>query len=167
MKKVQTHVKYGGITGAAIVILGLILYVADLSFKPGMNYVAQLPFLIGIILNAMAYSKANDQYVTFGNVFSSGIKASLIVTVISLVWTFLALLIFPEMKDKAIEISEQALMDQNMSDEQIEMGMGATKKFFTLFMVLGVLFGTMFWGAIFSLIGGAIAKKKPQGMPQA
>lgn len=167
MKKVQTHVKYGGITGAAMVILGLILYVTDLSFKTGMSAVAQIPFLVGILMNAMAYSKANDQYVTFGNVFSSGIKASVIVTVISLVWTVLAMLIFPEMKEKAMEISEQALMDQNMTDEQIDTAMGMTKKFFTVFMVLGILFGTMFWGAIFSLLGAAIAKKKPQGMPQA
>jgi len=160
MEKINTHLKYGGLTGLAIVIVGLVLYVTDLSFKSGMGLVAQAPFLIGILLNAVAFSKANDRNVTFGNVFSSGFKASAIVVLISLAWTFIALAVFPEMKEKALEISEQQMMDQKMSDDQMEMAMEMTRKYFTLFMIGGILFSQLFWGAIFSLLGAAIAKKK-------
>jgi hypothetical protein len=34
------------------------------------------------------------------------------------------------------------------------------KKYFMIFLVLGVIFGTLVWGCIASLIGAAVAKKK-------
>jgi uncharacterized membrane protein YciS (DUF1049 family) len=167
MKKVQTHLKYGGFGGLGVVIVGLILYIGNMYTNQGLSLLIYLPFLIAILMNAVAYSKANDHYVTFGGVFSSGFKASALVTLIYLAWSFIALAIFPEMKEKSMEIAEESMSGRGMSDEQIEQGLEMTKKYFSVFMIGGILFGMMFWGAIFSLLGGAIAKKKKEGMPQA
>jgi hypothetical protein len=165
MEKKNTHIMYGFITGLAYIIVSLVLYVMGLSFEPWAPYVTYLPFLAGIILNALAYSKANDHYVTFGNVFSSGFKASAIITLMLLVWSFISLWVFPEMKEKAIEMASERMSSQNMSEEQIDQTMEMTKKYMTLFMVMGVVFGTMFFGLIFSLLGAAIAKKKGNTPP--
>lgn len=167
MKNVQTHLKYGGLTGLAMVIVGLILHIADLSFKPGMQYVSYIPFVVGILMNAIAYSKANNQNVTFGGVFSSCFKASAIVTIIVIVWVFIAMAIFPEMKEKSMEIAVESMSKRGMSDEEIEQGLEMTQKYYNVFMVGGILFSYMFFGALFSLIGAAIAKKNPKGMPEA
>lgn len=165
MEKKKTHMMYGLITALAYVAVNLVLLLADLSFEPWAPYVAYVPFLIGIILNAMAYSKANDHYVTFGQVFSSCFKACAIVTLILLVWSFASLAIFPEMKEKGMEMARESMAKKNLSDEQIDKGMEMTKNYFNLFMVAGVVFGTMFFGAIFSLLGAAIAKKKGDNAP--
>lgn len=166
MEKVQTHKMYGLITGIIVSVFYLVLYIANLSFKPGWQYVAYIPFVVGIFMNAIAYSKANDHYVTFGNVFSSGFKASAVIAIISVVWAILMTVIFPEMKDKAIEmIQEQAESRPGVSEEQIEMSLNITRKYWTVFMVAGAMFGTLFWGAVFSLIGALIAKRKGERPP--
>ncbi len=160
MEKKNTHIVYGFITGIAMVIVGLIVYLAGAAFKPGMQYISYIPFLIGILLNAVAFSKANDGYVTFGNVFGSCFKASMIVTIVILAWSVVSMMIFPEMKEKAMTMAHDEMMKkQNVTDEQIDMSMNIMKKYWNVFLIAGAIFGTLFFGAIFSLIGGGIAKK--------
>ncbi len=156
----QTHLMYGLVTGIVMIVIYLVLYISGLAFKPGMQYISYIPMLIGLILNANAYAKANDGFVTFGNVFSSCFKACALITILLLVWSFISTFIFPEMMDKGMEMARQSMSDRGMSDDKIEQSMEWTRKYFKLFMVAGVIFGTMFWGAILSLIAAAIPKKK-------
>jgi len=164
MEQKQTHFTYGLITAIVMVIVGLILYLTGLAFKSSeMKYVAQVPFLIGIIMNAVAFSKANDGYVTFGNVFGSCFKMAMIVALIMVVWSIVQVFVFPDMKDKVMDMVRQEMAKKsNVTDEQIEMTLGYMKKYWTTMIIAGALFSTLFWGAIFSLIGGAIAKKNGQ-----
>ncbi len=161
----QTHKAYGLVAGIGMIILGLIFHLTDLSYNSWVQYVTMLPLLIAIILNANAYSKANDTNVTFGNVFSSGFKASAITALIMVAWTLISLQIFPEIKDKGIEMATQNMEERGMSEEQIQQGLEMTQKFFMVFAIGGMLFMTLFYGAIFSLIGAVVAKKNPR--PQA
>ena len=166
----QTHKTYGLVIALIMVVFNVVMYITGMAFKQSaLSYLGYLPFLIGIIMNANAFSKANDGYVTFGNVFSSGFKASAIITIILLAWTLLSIfVIFPEMKDKAMEMAMEKMAENpDMGEEELEMGVSMMKKFFVPTMIGGIVFGTMFFGAIFSLIGAAIAKKKgaaPAGM---
>lgn len=164
MQNKQTHLVYGIISGIIMVITGLIMYQTGIIFKPGMKYLSylnNLPFLICIILNGMAYSKANDSFVTFGNVFSSCFKASLVAGVIMLVWSIICIFLFPEMKEKILEMVHQELLkNPAMTDETIETAINMQRKFWNVFMILGSIFNALFWGALFSLLGGAFAKKK-------
>ena len=165
MEKKQTHIMYGFITGILMAIVSLVIYLTGLSFKPGMDYiqyVAYIPFLVGTILNAGAYSKANDGYVTFGNVFGSCFKAAMLVTLVIIAWSIISVFAFPDMKEKALNIARDKMANgnQKMTDEQMDMALNLTKKYFTAFMIAGVIFGTLFYGVIFSLIGGLIAQKK-------
>jgi hypothetical protein len=159
MERKQTHIMYGFITAVAMIIVNLILYISGVGFEPWAQYVGYIPFLIGLILNGMAYSKANDGLVKFGNVFGSCFKSCAIITLCVLVWSFIAIMIFPEMKEKGMEIARESMAKRGMSDEKIEQGIEMTKKYFSLFMAMGIVFGYMFYGAIFSLISAAIAKK--------
>lgn len=160
----QTHIPYGFISGILVVICSLIIYLTGAAFKPGVQYIAYIPFLIGVIMNAMAFSKANDSFVTFGNVFGSCFKASMIVTIVIIAWSITSAMVFPEMKEKAIAMAREEMMKSNrkMSDDQVDMAIGITKKYWNAFLIAGALFGSLFYGAIFSLVGAAIAKKKGQ-----
>src|ERR1700744_1421366 len=104
----QTHIPYAVITAIVMVIIDVALYMGGLSFASWAQYVSLIPFLIGILLNAVAFSKANDQFVTFGNVFGSGFRATSLVTLIMLVWVFIAMAIFPDMMAKGIEMARAA-----------------------------------------------------------
>ena len=70
--------------------------------------------------------------------------------------------LFPEMKDKTLEMARQRMEERgNLSDSQIEQGVEFTKKFFIPFAIGGTLLGTLIFGTVASLIGAAVAKKKP------
>jgi len=161
MEKKNTHIIYGFVTGVVMVIINMIIYLLGAAFKPGMQYISYIPLLTGIILCAMAFSKANDGYVTFGNVFGSCLKASMIITIVLLTWSILSMYIFPEMKEKAMSVAREKMAENpKMTDEQMDMGMNMMKKYWNVFLIGGVVFGTMIVGALFSVIGGAVAQKK-------
>lgn len=162
MEKKQTHIMYGFISGVAMVVIAAVLYVTGITMKNEYaSYIAQIPFLAGIILNAMAYSKANDGFVTFGNVFGSGFKMSMIVAIVMVAWMIASAFIFPDMKEKILQMSRDNMMarSQRLTEDQIDMSINFMRKYWTVIMVGSAILGTLFFGAIFSLIGGAVAKK--------
>ena len=66
------------------------------------------------------------------------------------------------MVDKIIELSRiEMAKNPKMTDEMIEQGINLTKKLFLPLALAGAIFGTGILGAIGSLIGAAVAKKKP------
>ncbi len=160
MEKKQTHIMYGFVSGIAMAVVGLIVYLAGIAFKPGMQYISFIPFLVGIVLNAMAYSKANDTYVTFGNVFGSCFKATMVAALVTVAWAIITIFVFPEMKDKAINMTHDEMSkNPKMTDEMIDAALNITRKYWNVLVISAAIFGTLFYGAIFSLIGGAVAKK--------
>jgi hypothetical protein len=167
MEQKNTHLTYGLVTGLAVIVLGLVLHLVNLSFNGWAQYVELLVFLVGILMNAFAFSKAHDADVTFGKVFTSCFKASAIVTLLMVAWTVISMMIFPEIKEKGIEMAMDSMAKQGMTDEQIEQGISMTKNYFTPFAIGGALFMFLFWGALFSLVGAAIAKKNPQPRTQS
>lgn len=165
MERVQTHKTYALITALVMIVIGTALYFANVASESWAQWLVYIPFLGGLILNAQAYSKANQGYITFGQAFSSCFKATAIITLIMLAWTILSVYIFPDMKERAFEQAQLQMEKQGQSEEAMEMAMDMTRKYFTLFLVMGVLFGYMFFGAIFSLIAAATAKRKAGGAP--
>lgn len=158
---VQTHKTYGLIIGLVLSVLSFGLYIAGLNQTSGIQYIGYLIFLAGIVMNAFAFSKANDHYVTFGNVFGSGFKASAIVALILTAASLIMVFVFPEMKDEAIEMARtQMEKDGQLGEDMIETSLDFTRKYFTPFMIAGAIFGTLFQGVLFSLIGAGIAKRK-------
>jgi hypothetical protein len=111
----------------------------------------------------MAFSKANNADITFGQAFGSGFRATAIVAIVMVAWSFISLMIFPDIYDRAIEKAQNDMSNKGeMSEEQMDMAINFTKKYFKVLMVAGALFGTLVMGAIFSLVGAAIAKKAPR-----
>ena len=166
-KKKQTHIIYGFITGLIMAIMNLVIYIANVGFKPGQSWIVNLiflPFLGGVILNALAYSKANDGFVTFGNVFGSGFKATIIIILVMVVWSVISNMVFPDMKEKALELARTKIQEsqnaQKMTDEQIETSIDFIRKHWTTIVVGTSILYNLFFGAVFSLIGAAAAKKK-------
>ena len=158
----NTHILYGFLTALAIIIINVILYITNNAFHTWSQYVSYVPLLIGLILNANAFSKANDEGVTFGKLFSSCYKACAIITIVVIAWSFIAVAIFPDMVDKAMEAAKERMMEKgNVSQEQLDQGIAMMQKGFKLLMVIGVIVMYIVFGALLSLVAAAIAKKKP------
>jgi hypothetical protein len=161
MEKKQTHIMYGFISGLVMVILGVTIYLAGAAFIKGIQYVAYIPLLVGLILNAIAYSKANDGFVTFGNVFGSCFKAAMIVTIVMIEWTSVSPLIFPEMKEKDLSMMhDEMAKNKNIDDDKIDTYVNMFKNHWNMITIGIVILSNLIYGAIFSLIAAAIAQKK-------
>ena len=162
--KVTTPQIKGLIISLILIVYGLIIYFIDGMRHPELSYVQYAIFIGGIIWACVSYSKQLNANVTFGNLFAHGFKTTAVITVIILIYTVLAFnVLFPDMVDKSIEMTRQKLeASGKATDSQIEQQTTMMKDHFTLFAVVGVIFGFAIIGAISSLIGAAVAKKKPQ-----
>jgi len=163
MERKQVHTAYGVITALLMIVINVVMLLTGNQDNKAINWIAFLPFLGGIIACCVAYSKANNKLVTFGQVFSSGFKASALIAIIIIIWSFLSLYIWPDIQTRAIEKASLDMESKHMDQAQIDQAIGITRKYFKVFMAAGALFSTLFFGAIFSLIGAAVAPKK--GVP--
>ena len=160
-KIVSPQIK-GLIIALMLIIVGIAGYYTNLAFERWFSWAANGIFFIAIIISCIHFANQKEGYVTFGNVFTHGFKATLVTTIIMLIYTLVAMnVLFPEMKEKIFEMQQAEMEKRDMSGDQIETAMNMMKKYFTLFMILGIIFGHIIIGCIASLLGGAFAKKKP------
>jgi hypothetical protein len=162
-KTVTTPVVKGLIISLILIVFSLVLYFAGMMQNKGLSSLQYLILVGGLIYSCILYANQMDNNVSFGNVFAHGFKTSAVVTVIMILYTVLALsVLFPEMKETALEQATADLAKRNMSDDQIEQAMSISRKFFMTFAIGGILVVFMVVGLISSLIGAAVAKKNPQ-----
>ena len=162
-KQITSHIVKGAILGGITILFSIIIYVFNLYTTQWLSWLSYAILIGGIIYGNVLFANQNDNKVTFGNIFAHGFKTTAVVIVITVLYTVLALyVLFPDMVDKIIELSRtEMLKNPKMTDEMIDQAMTMTKKLFLPFAVAGAIFGTGFIGAIGSLIGAAVAKKKP------
>lgn len=162
--KVTTPQVKGFIIALILIIYGIIIYFVDGMKHPELSYIQYALFIAGIIWACVSYSNQLHANVTFGNLFAHGFKTTAVVTVITLIYSVIALkFLFPDMVDKSIEVTRQKMeADGKASDSQIDQTLTMMKDHFVLFAVLGIIFGFAIFGAVSSLIGAAVAKKNPQ-----
>ena len=144
-----------------VIILGIAGYFTELGFSTWYNWVVNAIMFAAIIIACVHFANQKQGYVTFGNVFLHGFKITAVIAIIVLVYTLLAFtVLFPDMKEKMFEMQQAQMEKQGLDDDKLEQGMEMMKKYFMIFLVIGVIFGTLIWGCIASLIGAAVAKKK-------
>ena len=144
-----------------VIILGIAGYFTELGFSSWYNWVVNAIMFAAIIIACVHFANQKQGYVTFGNVFLHGFKITAVIAIIVLVYTLLAFtVLFPDMKEKMFEMQQAQMEKQGLDDDKLEQGMTMMKKYFMIFLVIGVIFGTLIWGCIASLIGAAVAKKK-------
>jgi len=152
----------GILISLVIIILGIAGYFSNLAFSSWYSWAVNCVLVIAIIFACVHYANQKQGYVTFGNVFSHGFKVTAVVTIFLLIYTLLAMtVLFPDMKEKIFTMQETKMEEKGLDADKIETTMTMMKKYFTLFLVLGVIFGNIVFGSIASLIGAAVAKKKP------
>jgi hypothetical protein len=137
----------------------------NLSAARWTQWVHTAIMFIGVIITCIQFSKLNDGDVTFGSVFANGFRTTAVIAVITVLFSVIFVLVFPDIKEKALEEARRQMEAQGQSDEMIEKALAMTSKMFMVFVVAGGVFGTLLFGVIASLIGAAAAKKNPR--PQA
>ena len=162
-KKVMTHITKGLLVSLVLIVIGVAGYFTKLAEQSWFSWASNGILFVAVIWGCVSYANQMNGQVTFGNVFGHGFKMSIVIALILIVWVLLAMLvIFPEMKDKALDMAQQKMEEKGtLSESQIDQAMEFTRKFFIPLAVGGTLLGTLIFGAVASLIGAAVAKKRP------
>lgn len=161
-KKPISHFVAGLIIGAVIIIYSLLLNFTGKGQDRTMGWIAYLLFAGGLILFINLWGKAKDNNVTFGNLFSYGFKTTAIATLLILFCLLVVILALPDFKQKFLDAMRTGMEAQDkMDDEKIDKAIGFFSRNFVLIILGGALFMYLLFGAIASLIGAAVTKKKP------
>ncbi len=157
-----TAIQKGLIISGFLIVLSTSIYFLGLQTEKWAQWVSYIILMGGVLWACISYGKENDNNVSFGNVFAHGFKVSAIITCMMIISSTLFIFLFPEIKENAIEIA-RAEMEKNpqITEEQIEMALSMTQKWFMAFMIGGILLAYLIFGCIASLIGGAVTKKNP------
>jgi len=162
--KIMSPQLKGIIISLIIIVIGIAGYFTNLAYENWYNWVVNCILFIAIIFACIHYANQKNGYVTFGNVFGHGFKVSAVVAIILLIYTILSMtVLFPEAKEKIFEMQTTKMEERGMTQDQIDTAMNMVKKYFMLFLILGVILGTIIFGCIASLIGAAVAKKNKVG----
>ena len=162
--KVTTPVVKGVIISLVLIIYGIAIYFIDGLEHPELSYVQYAILLGGIIWACVTYSQQLNANVTFGNLFAHGFKTTAVIAVLMVLYSVLSLkVLFPEIVDKTLQMTRQKMEESGQaSDSQIDQSLGMMKEHFILFAVAGTIIGFAILGAVSSLVGAAVAKKRPQ-----
>lgn len=161
-QKPISHFIAGAILAAIQIILSLVTLFSGAKQGGGSAWISWGLLIIGLVMFVHMYGKANNYQLSFGNLFSYGFKTTAIAMLLVMAFTILLFVAMPEMKEKIFEEARRGMEEQNkMSDAEIDKGMEFMGKFFYAFMIGGILLSYAILGAVGSLIGAAITKKRP------
>ncbi len=166
-KPPKTHLQYGLIAGLVLIALFVIYYVMGWAFQQGLkSWLPSIIFMLIVIIAQFTHSKALNGNITYGNLFAQGFKTTAVATCVYLVFMIIFLLLDPSYKEKMIEVSRQAMAERGMAADQIKAALAMTEKFFMVSVISGIVIGELVAGLIASLIGAALAPKKPKSQLQ-
>ena len=163
LKTRKFSLRYGALGGIVGIVFGVMLFTMDMHYDRSTAIQAiQFGILaIFVVIGIIQFKKANESYLTIGQAIKIGAGVGLIAAVIGTVY-FLVLsnVIEPDYMEKAAEIQKVKTFAENpsLTQEQWDQGMEMQKKFFPVFLGIGVIMSALF-GLIIGLITGLITKK--------
>ena len=166
-RKPISHVTAGIIIGAALILLSCIsIYITNRgtneSASKAMQWLTYLILIAGLIVFINMYGKAMNYRETFGNLFAYGFKTTAVLTLLLVAFIILFNVMFPEFREKGMEMARQQMEEQGkLSESQIEQAIQFTHKYFWAIAIGGTVIVYLIIGAIGSLIGAAVTKKRP------
>ena len=160
--KPVSHVVAGLIIAAAVIVLSIVMNFAGSSAQTSAGWLNYIVIIGGLIYFVNRHGKETNYTATFGNLFSFGFKATAVYTILFIVFLIIFNLLFPEFKEKAMQMAQERLESQGkLSEEQIDQALTMTKKYFWIFAIGGTMLSFIVIGAIGSLLGAAVTKKRP------
>jgi hypothetical protein len=163
-RKVISSQAAGLIIAALLIVVScIIFYTGDKTSRPGGGWMSYLLIIGGLVFFINLYGKAKDNYVSFGDLFAYGFKAASMFTLVFLIFIVILAVAMPEMKTEAIESARMEMeKNKSFSDSDIDKGIQLVEKYFWVFMAGATMVGFLVIGAIGSLIGATVTKKKPK-----
>ncbi|MBF9255320.1 DUF4199 domain-containing protein [Pontibacter sp. 172403-2] len=154
--------KYGLITALVGIVYSLVLNVLDLATNQWLTSLSYLILIAGLVLAMKDFKANNYGYMSYGQGLGVGSLLSAIFGLLSGIFSWIyTTYIDPEFMARMQEVQRTKMLEQGLSDEQIDTALGMAEKFQNpITMIFGSMAVFLIIGFILSLIIAAIIKNK-------
>ncbi|MCL3780508.1 DUF4199 domain-containing protein [Prolixibacteraceae bacterium JC049] len=159
---VSSAMTHGLMLGGGFVIVNIVFWLTDRPFAGGQEYVNYFLYIGLIYLGTVSFRKTEPGgYIKYGKALAYGALTSFFGAVIFAFWLFvLYKFIDSDLLQQRIEFTQDALLNQGMSDDMVEQQSKVMEMFMGPgIMAFGELFGKTLMGFILSLIVAIFTKK--------
>lgn len=152
--------KYGLLFGLIGVVYQVIVMVTDLGDNRWLSSLAYIILIAGIVLAMKNYKEQNFGYMSYGQGLGIGTLLAAVFGFMTGLFTWIYTeFIDTEYMARMMEKQRVQMLEQGLSDEQVDAGMAMAENFQgPLTMVVGGTVITLIFGFIFSLVISAIMK---------
>ena len=155
---------YGAIVGFVSILIGIVLYIMDLSTKSWVGWVSGLITLAVLIYCLIAYrNEYLGGFASYGQIFLMAVMIGIVSTILSTIYSYILMgIIDPELLDKMKLVGEERIMNNPRVPESYhDIALERLDKQFTLkrILIMGMIMGPVL-NAIFGLIAAAFIKKE-------
>jgi hypothetical protein len=162
--KTKVAMTFGAYNGLSAVIVMILFYLIDFDAQSKIPSVITYALMtLFIVLGMRTFrDRDNDGFISYGSAVGTGTLISLIGGVIQSVYSVIFIkFIDPSFTEKAIEVARQKLIEDGTPDNQIEMGLEIARTMMSpMWLFFFGIIGSLFVGAIISLIVAAFVKKE-------
>jgi hypothetical protein len=155
---------YGLITGGAIIVFNLLLFLLDQHMNRALTWIAYIIIAGGMVYGTLEFrKKTSDGFLTYGRAFSSCFWIGLFAGVLATVYFFVFIqFIHPGFVNEIMDQARQNMLESrpDMSEEQMEQALEISSKFMS--PVAMTIMGLVTYAAISAILGllAAIFLKK-------
>ena len=156
---------YGAITGVAIIIFSLIMFLLDLYLNKSVSWISYLVLATGMLLGTLDYRKKHTNgYMTYGKAFTACFWIGLFAGILASLYMFVfAQFIHPGFVQELLDQVRTNMLTAkpDMSEEQVEQAVAVTAKFMSpIMMTIWGLVGYAASSAVIGLILAIFLKKE-------
>ena len=162
----KSSLNWGLIVGIILIIYSVIMFFLGLNLEKWGVWVSYLIMIGGIIYSTINYrDKELGGFISYGQALGFGTLVIFFAGIILSAYSYIEMTIIDtDIPGKILEMAEEALIEQGMPDEQIEVAVEWQKKLMKpgVMVAMGIV-GSAFMGFIFSLITSIFLKKEATG----
>ena len=154
---------YGIIYGLITVVLSVLTYMFDLTFKPWIIWPGLLLGVVVLFFLLRSYrDHYNNGYISYGKSVGAGVIISIYAAIISAIYIYvLYSFIDPGLMDKSMAVAEAKMLEKGLPEAAIERAMEMQSKMMKpWFTSLMGIFNSVIYGLILSLIVSLFVMKK-------
>lgn len=155
---------YGMITGAALIVFSLLLFLMDQHLNRSISWIAFLFLIGGMIYGTIQYRKAAGGYLSYGQAFAASFYTGLFATILASIYTYLFVaFIHPGYIQEMLDMTRVQMLESqpDLSEEQVEQAMDMTSKFMNGPMITLTGFVTnLITSAVIALLAAIFLKKE-------
>ncbi len=154
---------YGLLLGGITILISLVVYASGNHLQPhwSVSLFSILSMIALIVLGLKKYKETNNDFLSWGQAVKIGVGISVIGALLSVIYNIIFVTyIEPDFMTQLMEVQTQGMLEQGMTEEEIDMAISVTEKFSSPYLsaAFGII-GSAIGGFIISAIAGAIMKK--------